>query len=228
VVLDGEVVVTTPDGRADFELLGSRMHGDHRAPRSHLVTLYVFDVLETGGVDVRGRPWSARREILDDLDLAGCTDRAAQPTTWTTDGAAMHEATRAVHAEGTVSKRTDSPYQAGRSRRWTKAKHKIVETLQVAGWRPSTPGRPGGLILTENGENIRLATLAMPEPQRIALIRLLQRYGRQHPTGTITIPDDCIQALVHYTARTPTHRRLREAFVMAIEPAGNTSALRPG
>jgi ATP-dependent DNA ligase len=228
VVLDGEVVVVAPDGRADFDLLASRIHGPHRAPHSHPVTLFVFDVLETGGIDIRDRPWSDRREILDDVDLAACTDRAAQPTTWTEDGIAMHEATRAVQAEGTVSKRTDSPYQAGRSRRWTKTKHKIVETLQVAGWRPSTPGRPGGLILADNGEPVGLATLAMPEPERVALIDLLQRYGRQHPTGAVTIPEDCIQAVVHYTARTPTHGHLREAFVMAIAPAGNTSALRPG
>jgi bifunctional non-homologous end joining protein LigD len=162
VVLDGEVVVVTPDGRADFELLASRIHGPHRVPHSHPVTLYAFDILESGGLNVRDRPWSVRREILEDLDLAESTNRAAQPTTWTTDGIAMHEATRAVHAEGTESKRTDSPYQAGRSRRWTKAKHKIVQTLQVAGWRPSTPGRPGGLILAEDGEPIGLATLAMP------------------------------------------------------------------
>jgi ATP-dependent DNA ligase len=140
----------------------------------------------------------------------------------------MHEATRAVRAEGTVSKRIDSPYQAGRSRRWTKAKHKIVETLQLAGWRLSTPGRPGGLILAENCEPTGLASLGMPEPERASLIDLLRRYGRQHPTGAATIPEDCIQAVVHYTARTPTHGRLREAFALAIEPAGNTSALQPG
>jgi hypothetical protein len=63
-------------------------------------------------------------------------------------------------------------------------------------------------------------------------IRLIQRrgygYGREHPTGAVTIPEDCIQADVHYRARTPTQGRLREAFVMAIEPASATSALRAG
>ena len=32
VVLDGEVVVVTPDGRADFELLGARIHGGRHDP----------------------------------------------------------------------------------------------------------------------------------------------------------------------------------------------------
>jgi bifunctional non-homologous end joining protein LigD len=225
VLLDGEVVVLTSDGRADFELLTSRIHGPYRAPDHDPVTLYVFDLLATG-VDVRDRPWSARREMLDDLDLADRTDRAAWTSPWTAEGSAMHEATRAVGAEGTVSKRTDSPYQPGRSRRWLKAKHRIVQTIQVAGWRPSTPGRPGGLVLAENGEVIGLATLGLPEPQRIALIDLLRRYGRQHPTGTITIPEDCIQAIVHYTARTPTNGRLREAVAVAIEPAEHGNSLR--
>jgi ATP dependent DNA ligase domain len=46
VVLDGEVVVVTPDGRADFELLGARIHGSRHDPHSQPVTFYVFDVLQ--------------------------------------------------------------------------------------------------------------------------------------------------------------------------------------
>jgi hypothetical protein len=41
-------------------------------------------------------------------------------------------------------------------------------------------------------------------------------------TGTITIPDDYLQAVVHYTSRTPTYGHLREAFVVSIEPAQST------
>jgi hypothetical protein len=85
------------------------------------------------------------------------------------------------------------------------------------------PGRPGGLIVTEHGEPIGLATLGLPESQRVALIDLLRRYGRQHPTPKITIPEDCIQAVMHYTSRTPTNGRLREAVAVAIEPAGSQS-----
>jgi hypothetical protein len=89
------------------------------------------------------------------------------------------------------------------------------------GWRPSTPARPGGLVLAEHEEPIGVGALAMPERQRVALIELLQRYGRHHPTGVVTIPEDHIQAVVHYTARTPTHGHLREAFVVGVEPIGS-------
>jgi hypothetical protein len=65
------------------------------------------------------------------------------------------------------------------------------------------------------------APLAMPERQRVALVDLLQRYGRHHATGVVTIPEDCIRATVHDTARTPTRGHLREAFVVAVEPIGS-------
>jgi ATP-dependent DNA ligase len=221
VVLDGEVVVVTPDGRADFELVGARIHGPRYDPGSRPVTFYVFDVLQFDDQDLRDQPWVARREALDDLDVSARSGGAARPTIWAFDGAVMHEATRAVQAEGTVSKRTSSAYRPGRSRQWLKAKHKVEQRLQVTGWRPSSPARPGGLILAEHGEPIGVGALAMPEHQRVALIDLLQRYGRHHPTGIVMIPEDRIQAIVHYTARTPTHGHLREAFVVGVEPVGS-------
>jgi bifunctional non-homologous end joining protein LigD len=141
-----------PTGGAAFDLLGGRVHGRRRIPDGHPVTFYVFDVLERDGQDLTCRTWTERRHVLDDLDLAERSGGCACPTVWTADGAAMHEATRSIAAEGTVSKRADSTYRPGRSRQWRKAKHKTVQTLQVAGWRPSTPGRPGGLLVAENGE----------------------------------------------------------------------------
>ncbi len=41
VVVDGELVLATSDGRADFDLLGQRMHD--RRSAGPPVTLYVFD-----------------------------------------------------------------------------------------------------------------------------------------------------------------------------------------
>ena len=46
---------------------------------------------------------------------------------------------------------------------------------------------------------------------------------RHHPTGVVMIPESRIQAIAHYTARTPTHGHLREAFVVAVEPMGSDS-----
>jgi hypothetical protein len=100
----------------------------------------------------------------------------------------------------------------------------------VAGWRPSTPSRPGGLIVPEENQPIAVASVALADSQRSAVVELLHRYGRRHPTGTITIPGDCLTATVRYTSRTPTHGHLREAFVLAVQPAGPgpTSGARTG
>jgi hypothetical protein len=95
----------------------------------------------------------------------------------------------------------------------------VVETLQVAGWRPSVPGRPGGVLLADDGEWVGVGTLKLPEDERTALIGLMERYGRRHSSGTVTIPSDCIEAVVHYTSCTPTHGHLREAFVLSMKPA---------
>jgi ATP-dependent DNA ligase len=67
---------------------------------------------------------------------------------YTGDGEAMHQATLAVGAEGTVSKEAASVYVPGRRVSWwTKTKHRRTAVFPVIGWRPSTPFRPGGLIV---------------------------------------------------------------------------------
>jgi hypothetical protein len=225
VVLDGEVVVFTADGRANFELLGARIRGRRHNPDSHPVTFFVFDVLQFAGRDLSDEPWRACRQILDDLDLVGCSGGAAGPTFWTADGEAMHQATRAIRAEGTVSKRSVSLYRAGQSRQWRKAKHRVDETLQVAGWRPSVPGRPGALFLADEGESVGVATLNLPGDQRAAIIDLLYRYGRRYASGTVTILRGCVRAVVHHTSRTATFGHLREAFIISMEPASPSAAV---
>jgi hypothetical protein len=81
----------------------------------------------------------------------------------------MRQATADIGAEGTVSKAVRSLYRGGRrSRFWLKAKHSRTHTFQVAGWRPSTASRPGGLILAEDDQPV---AVAHPRPRR------------QRPTG---------------------------------------------
>jgi bifunctional non-homologous end joining protein LigD len=221
LLLDGELVVVTDDGRADFDLLSSRMMAPRRRLKAQYpVTFYAFDLLRRNGSALCSKPWSARHAMLDRLTLSAITAGVASTVSYTDDGEAMHQATLAVGAEGTVSKKADSIYLPGqRVRWWSKTKHRRTSTFEVVGRRPSTPFRPGGLIVSEGGEVIGTASLAMPETERVALVDLLQRYGRSHPTGTLTIAEDCLSATVRYTSRTPTHGLLREAIVVAVQPA---------
>jgi ATP-dependent DNA ligase len=64
---------------------------------------------------------------------------ADQRTIRTADGTATHQATATTGAEGTVSKRRDSPYMGGRSRHWRKANHSVQ---LISGRNPKlVPGR---------------------------------------------------------------------------------------
>jgi ATP-dependent DNA ligase len=136
----------------------------------------------------------------------------------------MHQATLAIGAEGTVSKKASSVYLPGqRLRWWMKSKHRRTFNFEVVGWRPSTPFRPGGLIVAEGGEPIGTASFALPGEERAAVADLLERYGRHHPSGTITIPEDCLTATVRFTSPTPTHGLLGEAAVIGVHPARRQS-----
>jgi bifunctional non-homologous end joining protein LigD len=98
------------------------------------VTLMVFDLLRLFGTDLRTQPWSARRELLDSLDLEG--------RSWTVppvydDGAELLAATKAQGLEGIVSKRRSAPYATGRrSPDWRKTAHRATRSVVVGGWRP--------------------------------------------------------------------------------------------
>ncbi len=113
VVLDGEMVIATADGRADFELLATRLNRRAADPTpAQPVSLYVFDILRHQGRDLRDRPWTERRTILDGLELSNHTAGVARATVVSPDGNAMHQATAAIGAEGTVSKAVRSVYRA--------------------------------------------------------------------------------------------------------------------
>ena len=95
-----------------------------------------------------------------------------------------------------------------------------VWSVSLAGpWRSDVIPCGHPLIVAEGGDPIGTASLALPESERAALVALLERYGRRHQTGAITIPEDCLVATMRFTTRTPTHGLLREATVVAVHPA---------
>jgi ATP-dependent DNA ligase len=132
---------------ARFEWMGG-WRGAHGAGT---VRFYPFDLLRLDGVDVRDRPWQERTDRLRDRLEAGSPD-GCQAVTSSDDGPGMWAATVAIGAEGVVAKRRDSRYHSGRSRWWLKTKHRETAWFDVAGWRPTTPGRPGGLVVAQGDD----------------------------------------------------------------------------
>ena len=151
MLLDGEVVALD-GGRPSFHALTERMHVTdlRRAARlatTRPVTLMVFDLLRLFGSDLTGQPWSARRELLERLDLDG---RHWQVPPVYDDGDQLLAATADQGLEGIVSKRRTSPYAVGRrSPDWRKTAHRASRSVVVGGWRPEvgTTERLGSVLV---------------------------------------------------------------------------------
>ncbi|MEV5020038.1 non-homologous end-joining DNA ligase [Streptomyces sp. NPDC053780] len=154
-VLDGEVLALDEQGRADFQLLQSRMglahapaRAAHRAAKVP-VHLVLFDALHLAGESLLRLPYTGRRERLTDLGLAG--PAWSTPAALVGHGAQALRATREHGLEGLVCKRLDSVYEPGvRSRAWIKIRNMRSEDVVVGGWLPGKgrlTGLPGALLV---------------------------------------------------------------------------------
>ncbi|MFC9060240.1 non-homologous end-joining DNA ligase [Streptomyces sp. NPDC057074] len=154
-VLDGEVLALDERGRADFQLLQSRMglahapaRAAHRAAKVP-VHLVLFDALHLAGESLLRLPYTGRRERLTDLGLAG--PAWSTPAALVGHGAQALRATREHGLEGLVCKRLDSVYEPGvRSRAWIKIRNMRSEDVVVGGWLPGRgrlTGLPGALLV---------------------------------------------------------------------------------
>lgn len=154
-VLDGEVLALDGQGRADFQLLQSRM-GLVQAPGKAArlaatapVHLVLFDVLHLGGQSLLPLSYTRRRARLEALGLDG--PFWSTPSALVGHGREALEATRAHGLEGLVCKRLDSVYEPGaRSRAWIKIRNMRVADVLVGGWLPGKgrlTGLPGAVLV---------------------------------------------------------------------------------
>ncbi|WP_333737514.1 non-homologous end-joining DNA ligase [Streptomyces sp. IBSBF 2806] len=154
-VLDGEVLALDRQGRADFQLLQSRMglvQAPGRAARlaaTAPVHLVLFDVMHLAGRSLLTLPYTRRRTRLEALALEG--PFWSTPSALVGHGREALEATRAHGLEGLVCKRLDSAYEPGvRSRAWIKIRNMRVADVLVGGWLPGKgrlTGLPGAVLV---------------------------------------------------------------------------------
>nr|WP_281376421.1 ATP-dependent DNA ligase [Actinomycetospora corticicola] len=152
-VVDGEIIVATPDGHGlDFEALQQRIH-----PAVSRVTLLseqtpasfvAFDLLAVGDEDLTRRPFTERRarlvEVVDDrapVHVTPMTTDHDEAQDWFVrfEGAGL---------DGLIAKRPDLTYQADK-RVMSKIKHVRTADCVVAGYRvhKSGPDALGSLLL---------------------------------------------------------------------------------
>ena len=138
--VDGELIVTDPNGRSDFSLL------QHMLEQGRLEELAycAFDLLFYDGKDLRDLPLSDRKTRLDaafnKLPAKGPIRLADQIHS---DSAELLKRVCNQHLEGLVAKKIDSPYTGDRSKDWLKVKcHREQEF--VVGGAAFLPGRGTG------------------------------------------------------------------------------------
>ncbi len=157
VLLDGEVVAFSAEGRPDFGRLQARMHVARPAPallRATPVTFLAFDLLHLDGRSLLDAPYDERRSLLQGLNLSG--PHWQVPPVFLEDGEAVLRGAEAQGFEGVVAKRRDSRYEPGRrSDCWVKVKVIRRQEVVIAGWKPGEGGRRGSigsLLLGVQGE----------------------------------------------------------------------------
>jgi len=150
-VVDGEIVIVTPEG-LDFEALLQRIHPAESRVRmlaeQTLLPFVAFDLLALGDDDLRDQPFGPRRAQLEavladaepPIHLTPLTEDRDVATDWFArfEGAGL---------DGVVAKRVDQPYREN-ERVMLKIKHERTADCVVAGFRwHKSGGIVGSLLL---------------------------------------------------------------------------------
>jgi ATP-dependent DNA ligase len=144
-VVDGEIVIDSPDGHEDFGALQQRIHPAEsriqmlaeQTPARYIA----FDLLALDGESWLERPFEERRAALegsipDEIDITPLTREPAQAEPWLQSG------------EGVVAKQLDAPYRPGQRTGMVKVKRLRTIDAVVVGYRPGKEeGTVGSLIL---------------------------------------------------------------------------------
>ena len=163
LLLDGEVVArrrrtgrgATPQA-SEFQELQARMHLKDEGEILRLAveaptSLALFDMLRDGRTSLLTKPWSERRERLNQLfEAAGSNAGTLLVSDTSTRGATMLAKARRAGWEGIIAKRTDARYRPGvRSGDWLKLKLLFRAEFVVGGYTEPRKTRPyfGALLL---------------------------------------------------------------------------------
>ncbi|MBB6670300.1 ATP-dependent DNA ligase [Cohnella nanjingensis] len=157
VVLDGEVAYVDPEtGAIDFETMMERFHlrkaeKIQRAMNLKPVHFFAFDILRYCGEDLRGKPLTNRKEILN--GVLGSNEHFSAVLSVPGDGESLFQVVVDRDLEGIVAKRMDSVYVGKRDERWIKVINYTYADVVISGyrkgdfgWLAQFNGRPAGII----------------------------------------------------------------------------------
>jgi DNA ligase 1 len=119
-ILDGEIIVTDPAGKPDFEASMSRFQSNRNILTEGTLTYAVFDIIQFRGQSVTRLPLLERKQLLDDV-IVQDTSLITKVKFLEGHGSAYFDLVKEQGLEGIVLKRKDSHYEVGkRSQSWLK------------------------------------------------------------------------------------------------------------
>ena len=168
-VLDGEIVAFDEAGRPSFQQL------QHRTAKATAIRYFAFDLLHLNGIDLQGKPLTARRSALQEL-VAGSDMEFSDELAGTADE--VVEAISQVGLEGVVAKRRDSRYEPGkRSGVWQKFKVQHRQEFVVGGYKPENKNFQSIVVGYYEDKMLRFAArvrAGFTAAQRAALFEVLR------------------------------------------------------
>ena len=149
-LIDGEAVVTLPDGRTSFRALQAALKGDPGQ-----IDYFAFDLLELDGEDLTRVPLVERKKKLAAL-MAGATGHIRYSDHIVGKGEDLLHTFCDAGLEGVISKRVDARYSGTRNGTWVKTKCIRRQEFVVVGWTPSQKKRGFRALLLGVNEHGRL------------------------------------------------------------------------
>jgi ATP-dependent DNA ligase len=149
-VVDGEIVIKTPDG-LDFDLLSQRIHPAASRvamlAESTPAAFVAFDLLAKGSQDLREKPFEQRRAALEQALAKAHPSVHLTPITRDPDTARQwFETFEGAGLDGVIAKDVNETYKEG-ERGWLKVKHLRTADCVVAGFRWHKDGKGVGSLL---------------------------------------------------------------------------------
>jgi bifunctional non-homologous end joining protein LigD len=129
MVLDGEMTVTDASGKTDFQALQNYM----RNPKAQNLTFIVFDLLALDGSDLRSRPLTDRKEMLERL-MQDTPKNLWYSRHIVGKGKESFAAACEMGMEGIVGKKADSIYSGNRNGDWIKLKCDKRQEFVIGGY----------------------------------------------------------------------------------------------
>src|SRR2546422_2021425 len=161
VILDGEIVALDDKGEpTGFQQLQGRIHLSEgpvpsrpsrpSGPSRPTVAFIAFDILRDGRTDLRDRPLTERRKVLERVFGKTGSPLLRISTAVRGDGRALYEEALERGWEGLIAKRADSQYRSGkRTPDWRKLKIVHEQEFVIGGWTEPRQTRAyfGALLL---------------------------------------------------------------------------------